>query len=409
MEQLKVIAFTHANVGLENIAKFFIAEDDYATTFAPFTKRLNIHEFMFLATCNRTEFYFCTEQDVNNAFLRKFYSDLYPNWSETDLHWAIEITQVVDGLDAMRHMFHVAGSLDSLVVGEREIITQFRKSYEKFNSLGLTGDLLRIAERKTIETAKRIFTETDIANRPVSVVNLANKSMRDINQETDSTVLVVGAGVTNQAMLKKMKKQGYHDFHIFNRTLSKAETLAKEVGGKAYNLEQLSKFEGKFDILLTCTGAPNQIITKEVYKQLVGDDTARKIVVDLAVPNDFDTEILKEHTLDLIEVESLKEIASRNLEERKKSMSVCEAIVDKSLVEFKEVYHVRQVELAMKEVPQKVKEIKERAVNQVFAKQLESLNSESKEVLDEIIQYMEKKYISVPMKMAREIIIESKK
>lgn len=409
MEHFKVIAFTHANVGLEKVASFFIAEDDYEKKFVPLKKQMNIDEFMFLSTCNRTEFLFKTKEVANNHFLRQFYSNLYPDWSEEHLNWAIETTQVMDGIDAVRHMFHVAGSLDSLVVGEREIITQFRKSYDKFQAMGLTGDFLRIAERKTIETAKQIFTETDIANRPVSVVNLAYRSLREHYLPVDARIIVIGAGVTNSAMLRKMKKHGYTNFYVYNRTLEKAQTLAQDVNGVARPLSELENHSEGFDAIVTCTGAPHSIIDEKLYTQLLQGDTDRKYVVDLAIPNDFEVEIKNNHPVELIEVESLKEIAAKNLSERKKSMANCEAIVDANLVEFQNVYNERRVELAMRDVPAKVKEIKERAMNEVFSKDIEGLDDQSKELVNDIIAYMEKKYISVPMKMAKKIILDVKK
>ena len=409
MEHFKIIAFTHANVGLEKVASFFIPEDSYKETFSAFKERMQLDEFMFLSTCNRTEFMFKTSADANNHFLRDFYSSLYPNWETNHLDWAVSNTVVLDGLDAVRHMFHVAGSLDSLVVGEREIITQFRKSYDKFHSYGLTGDFLRIAERKTIETAKQIFTETDIANRPVSVVNLAYRTLKDHYVPVDARVLVIGAGVTNSAMLRKMKKHGFTNFTIYNRTFGKAEELAKTVNGVARPLTELENHSEGFDVMLTCTGAPHEIVTEELYAKLLNGDTTLKYVVDLAVPNDFSTSIKSSNPVELIEVESLKEIAAKNLQERKKSLVRCEEIVDQNLSEFKNIYQERLVELAMKDVPTKVKEIKERAINEVFSKDLEELDVESRELLQEIIAYMEKKYISVPMKMAKEIILDVKK
>jgi glutamyl-tRNA reductase len=404
LDRLKSIAFTHSGVGLDKVAKFFIPEDEYQDRFVPHMDNANLDEFMFLATCNRSEFYFATDKPINNHFLRTFYDSLYPNWIESDLEWAIENTQVVDGLDSVRHMFNVASSLDSLVVGEREIITQFRKAYDKFQRMGLTGEYLRLAERKTIETAKKVFTETDIANRPVSVVNLAYRELADRFLSYDAKIVVIGAGVTNKAMLHKMKKHGYHDFHVYNRTLENAEKLVSEVGGKAYSLDDLEKNEG-FDALITCTGAPDTIVTYDVYKKLLSGSEEMKYVVDLAIPNDFDLNILDDHKVDLIEVETLKKIAKQNLEQRKSAIVDCEKIIDDKLAEFEEAFAERQIELAMREVPQQIKEVKEKAVAEVFAKQLSSLDDSSKEVMNEMLSYMERKVNAITMKKAKQIMM----
>jgi len=139
----------------------------------------------------------------------------------------------------------------------------------------------------------------------------------------------------------------------------------------------------------------------------VGDDKAKKVVIDLAIPNDLDTEILNNYDVNLIAVNNLQEVAKENLQSREKELEACKIIIEKNIEGFKQILKTRKVELAMSEVPKKVKEIRETA-NEVFAKELQGLDSESKEVLDKMLSYMEKKYISVPMKMAKEILTNQK-
>lgn len=408
MEHFKAITFTHASVGLEQVAKLFIAEDDYEHRFNGVHNRTGVEEFMFLATCNRVEYYFTAEQTLNNQFMRQFFSELYPDFSEEEITWAVENGQVSDGIDAVRHMFHVASSLDSLVVGEREIITQFRKAYDKCHSLGLTGDFIRIAKRKTIETAKQVFTETEIANRPVSVVNLANKHLVDQNLPFDARLLVVGAGVTNTAMLLRLRKQGYTNFTIFNRTIEKAEKLARQVGGRAMSLEDLATYNEGFDALITCTGAPGSIIDADLYHALLAGENSRKVVVDLAVPTDLDSTVLLNNSIEYVAVEGLKAVAEKNMAARKKHMVKCEAIVDVNLQEFEGLFQERQVELAMKDVPKSIRAIRDRALNDVFANRIQEMNDSERETLEEILAYFEKKYISLPYRMAKDIIINKR-
>lgn len=406
MDHFKSIAFTHRTVGLDKVARFHISEDEFEARLPEFKAAMQLDELMFLSTCNRVEVYFCTKQHINEAFLRKFYEQLYPEWDEEQIEWAMHVTRIEDGEDAVRHMFHVAGSLDSLVVGEREIITQYRKAYDKAHGYNLTGDFLRLVERKTIETAKQIYTETDIANRPISVVNLAARGLMSYNLELDARILVVGAGVTNTAMLKKLRKHGYTNFYIYNRTLANAEKLVQEVGGVAKSLDTLDQHKEGFDVLISCTGATEQIITPELYETLLNGDEAQKFAVDLALPNDIDTSIKNTHPVELIEIESLKALAERNKEERKKSLVECEAIVDSNLKEFGKLYRDRQIELTMRDVPEQVKAIKQKTVSEVFAKRLAGVDDETKELLDEMLSYMEKKVNAITMKKAKEILSE---
>ncbi|MCC6601018.1 MAG: glutamyl-tRNA reductase, partial [Crocinitomicaceae bacterium] len=313
---------------------------------------------------------------------------------------------VFEGEEALKHLFEVASSLDSLVVGEREIITQVRNAYELCHKLDLTGDLLRLVVQKTIECAKKVYTHTNISRNPVSVVSLAYRKLRDLNVKLDSKILIVGSGVTNSTMAKYLKKHGFTDFVVFNRTLANAEKLAKEISGKAFPLSELKNYKNGFDVIVTCTGSSEAIITKDIYSALVGNDKNKKVVIDLAVPNDLDEEILKSYDVNLIAVNNLQEIARKNLLEREKELSACVKIIEGNIEEFRKELKERKVELAMSDVPKKVKEIRETAVNEVFAKDIEKLDAGSKETLDKVIAYLEKKYISVPMKMAKEILIE---
>jgi glutamyl-tRNA reductase len=207
-------------------------------------------------------------------------------------------------------------------------------------------------------------------------------------------------------MAKYLKKHGFTDFVVFNRTLTNAEKLARDLSGKAFPLSELGNYKKGFDVIVTCTGANDVIITKEMYSSLVGNDKGRKVVIDLAVPNDLDEEILKNHDVNLIAVNTLTEIAKKNLLEREKELSACEKIIAQNIEEFHKEIKERKVELAMSDVPRKVKEIRETAVNEVFAKEIGMLDVSSKETLDKVIAYLEKKYISVPMKMAKEILID---
>ncbi len=361
---------------------------------------------MLVSTCNRVEVYFVSHRITDNAFLRELFEVLYPHWDERQVAQTAKDTELLDGLDAVRHIFQVAGSLDSLVVGEREILSQIRNAFNRSDELGLTGEMLRLTVRKTIETAKRIFTETDVANRPVSVVNLAYRSLMAYDLEKDARFLVVGAGVTNTAMLKKLKKQGYSDFSIYNRTLANAEKLVELVGGKAYDLADIANHTTGFDVVVTCTGASHQVITHDLYRELLGNDDNQKFVVDLAVPNDFDPVIKQQHPVEVIEVSSLKAMAERNMAERKKALVQCESIVDESLADFGINYEERQVELAMREVPERIREIKDKTMAEVFAKRLNHVDDDTRALMNEMLSYMEKKVNAVTMKKAKEIMLQ---
>ena len=406
MNSLKIISLNIKKASPEDIGKLYAEGDALGARLAHLKHTLGLQELMYLATCNRTEFLIRTSCGFDKDYLESVLLAFNDNLGQEELLDLVAKLDVYEGPDAILHLTNVASSLDSMVVGEREIITQVRNAYDFSKSLGLTGDLLRLVVRHSIVTAKKIYSQTDISKHPVSVVSLAYRRLRELNIDIDSRLLIIGAGQTNTAMAKYLKKHGFNNLVVFNRTLANAQLLAKELNGSAYDLVDLGDKGQGFDVIITCTGASDYIITKELYAKMLNGDTDRKLVIDLAVPADFDPEIAQNSNINLVAINNLKEIAESNLKQRKGELVQCQAIIDNALQEFKKVFKERQVELAMSEVPEKVKEIVNTALNTVYAKDVEKLDTSAKETLDKVLRYVERKYISVPMKMAKDVLLD---
>lgn len=411
LNRLSVFAFTHKTLPLDLVGKFHMDPELIAERLISLKTNLQLEELMYLSTCNRVEFV-VVQSAGNRISPASIIDSLKIDLSEKEYKIACENIEIHKSDEAVKHLFKVSASLDSMVIGEREIITQVRKSYEDCCKLGLTGDLIRLVVRKTIETAKQVFTETAIFKKPVSVVSLGFHRLRDLNMPVDSRVVMIGAGKTNRAMIRFLAKHGFKNIHIYNRSLEKAEALAKEVKGKASRLADLLDHTAGFDILITCTSSSDPVLTSERYAALKKNETTtRKVILDLAIPGDVADAVLAEAgaTLKYINIDELKVIADRNIAERSKDVSKCMEIVEEKLLEFHDMYKQREIEIAMRGIPEKVKEIRNRAIDTVYAKELSSLNPESREVLDKVIAYMEKKYISVPMMMAKEVMMNKSK
>lgn len=408
VENFKVIAITHKNNGLEEVGKFHIADSELSSRLNHLKKLSQLDELMYLSTCNRVEFYFTTDLKLDDEFLIGFFNAFNPLWSETQLLQAIKCAEHYSGEEAVRHVFNVASSLDSMVVGEREIITQVREAFERSKNLGITGDTIRLVVKKTIETAKEIYSKTNIATKPVSVVSLAFKKLNENNVQPDARILFVGAGQTNTTMARFLKKYGYTNFMVFNRSVFNGLALGAELRCDSKELTDLGNYKKGFDVLITCTSSSDYIITKEIYSSLLNGETDGKIIIDLAIPTDVDPQILNQFNVKYISVEYLKKVAEANLKERVKELDHCQRLIEQRIGEFRDVIKIRQIEKAMHKVPEKIKEIKDLALNAVFAKDIASLDENSRKILESVVDYMEKKYISVPMKMAREIMMEQK-
>ncbi len=405
MRNLHILAFTHRQLEVSQVGLLHIEPDQQVDRLSLLKSKCNLDEIMFLSTCNRVEFIFSTNDEVSEQFIHDFLRTLYPDFDEKSLQLFSSSYEYYLELNAVKHLLKVASSVDSMILGEREIITQVRTSYNSCKAAGLTGDNIRLLIRYTIETAKRIYTETNIAQRPVSVVSLAYHTLSAKNIPLDARVLVVGAGVTNTNMLRFLKKHGFKDFTIYNRSVEKAKILASEVEGDAFPLTELINHAKGFDVLITCTGAENAVITPEIYKKLVGDDKSEKTIIDLAIPHDLHPDILKSYVVDHITVDFLQTISKKNLKERTKEIIHVEQILAEAVLAYRKLYNQREIELAMQDVPKTIKEIKQNALEHVFTKELNEMDENSKETLEKILEFMEKKYVSLPMKMAKEILL----
>jgi glutamyl-tRNA reductase len=223
MQDLKVIAFTHKKTPLSELSRYFLHEENKIERLSVLKFALDLEEICYLATCNRIEFILATEQELNPSFLTRFFKTFRSDWTTEDVNYAISRCEAYEGEAALEHLFKVASSLDSMIVGEREIITQVRKSYDECHAAGLTGDLIRLVIKSTITTAKQVYTETHIATNPVSVVSLAFRRLRDLHIAPDARILMIGAGETNSSFCKYLVKYGYHNITVYNRTLQHAE------------------------------------------------------------------------------------------------------------------------------------------------------------------------------------------
>ncbi|MNE49594.1 Glutamyl-tRNA reductase [compost metagenome] len=208
-------------------------------------------------------------------------------------------------------------------------------------------------------------------------------------------------------MLRFLKKHGMSNFVIFNRTLEKAEALAEELGGKAYPLAALHSYKEGFDILVSCTGSEETMVDADLYETLLNGDSAPKITIDLALPSDISEEVHQKFATRSISIDVLQKISDSHLQERSQEVIHVEQILEEANNEFRNIAKFRAIEVAMRPVPQMVKDIRATAFNEVFKNELDQLDPSSMEILEKVVGYMEKKYMSMPMIMAKEIMFKS--
>lgn len=413
--KLNIIAFTHRDLKLDEVGKLVIGNEEKPVRLRALKDRFGWSELMMIATCNRVELIYVSGLHHDGPLagqslapagsVAEILAYLYPVLNEAEIGMFAEKAAVYAGLPALEHLMKVSSSLDSLVVGEKEILLQVRQSYEACREMKLTGDFLRLIMNRVVKTAKEVYTHTRIAEKPVSVVSIAYRLLKTLKTTPEARMLIIGAGQTNKLFSKYLRKHGSTNFTVFNRTFSKAEELAAELGGKALPLEELATYRGGFDVIITCTGAAEPIITPDIYHNLLAGDTSGKIIVDLALPSDTAEPLRNADGVQFIGMEYLQDIVRRNMNERYLELEAAEAIIARNVEEFRPILRQRQIELAMREVPHKIKEIRTSALNTVFVNDIQQLDPNSREVLEKVLNYMEKRYVSVPMIMAKDILL----
>lgn len=403
MVKFNIIAFTHNSIGLAQLGKFHLEKEEIAPKMNALKLLLGLDELMYLSTCNRVEFIFVQHESVDNAVIQKFVQTFNPDFEEAVVFEIAQKARHWNGINAVNHLIEVACSLDSMVLGEREIITQVRNAYTLAKNEGLSGDVIRIVMRQTIETAKKVYTETALSERSVSVVSLAYQELMKHKLPKNPKILVIGAGVTNQNLCKFLKKDGLTNWVVFNRTYENAVLFTDNLGGTPMRLDELQNYTGGFDVILTCTGAAQPVLTSNIYQTILRDSKT-KLIVDLAIPADVDTTVCKAYPVHYISVETLKEISDKNLLLRRQELLKVRQLIFSALEDFKAIFEMRQVEIKMQAIPTHVKAIRQKAMEEVFSKEVEELDEKSKEILHKILNYMEKKYVSVPMIMAKEML-----
>jgi len=292
-----------------------------------------VREVAVLSTCNRVEIYTCVgntavaSENIKN-FLSRFHSINRPDFEKSlYLH---------SGADAVRHILRVASSLDSMVVGEPQILGQIKDTFDFALSKKTTGVLLNKLMKKAISTAKRVRTETKIAENAVSIsfaaVELAKKIFTDL---AGKAFMLLGAGEMAELAARHLLNNEVKDVMVVNRTYETGCKLAKEFNGKAVRFEEFLHELVHADIIICSTGAPTYVLHKEQMQKVMKERKYRPVfIIDISVPRNIDPEINKIENVYLYDVDDLQEVVDTNIHGRKIEAEKAETIVAEEVEKF---------------------------------------------------------------------------
>lgn len=289
-------------------------------------------ESYLLSTCNRVELLCVSEPDGGyDERLKQYLFRDALNPDERNRY-----SYVYHDSDAVRHLFQVAASLDSMVLGEAQILGQIKEAYRYASESGSTGPLLNKLLHKSFSVAKRVRSETGIGSSAVSISSAAVELARKIfGNLGDKKVLLIGAGEMAELAAEHLVGQGVKSVSVANRTLSRALDLAKRFNGEACSLEELQSRMENVDIIISSTGASDLIITAEQVKPLMRVRRNRPLFfIDIAVPRDLDPTLNEIDNVFLYDIDDLSQIVEMNRAEREQEAVKARRIVDEETLKF---------------------------------------------------------------------------
>ncbi len=304
---------------------------------APLLKRMleapPVREAALLSTCNRVEFTLVThDPDAAIALVHDWFAEV----SELPLEAVAEHLYSHASENAVRHLFAVATGLDSLVLGEPQILGQVKSAYDRALAAGTAGHVLHRLFQATFAAAKRARTETDIGRQAVNIsscaVELARRIFGDL---TGKRVMLVGAGEMAELAARHLKGNGVGDILVANRTLERARRLAAEFDGHALTLDQLDEYLDAADIVISSTAASTYVLLPDQVASAMEKRGQRPMfLVDIAVPRDIDPRIDEMDGVYLYDVDDLQQVVQGNLEHRERAAAEARALLEEDVAEF---------------------------------------------------------------------------
>lgn len=394
MHEIHLLGLNHKTADVELRECLAFSEDETGDALKEMGSLPAVEEMLLLSTCNRVEVLFTTKapelavRSVMEGIARckklpcdEFAGALYH----------------VTAKDAVRHIFRVAASLDSLVVGEPQILGQIKEAYRKSVESGTSGVIINRLLHKTFSLAKRVRTETGIGGHAVSIsyaaVELSKKIFGSLE---DKEALLIGAGEMAELAVEHLIQNRIRKVHVANRTFERAMELASRFSGQALTMEEILTALTRVDIIISSTGAKGFILTKDQVKSVLRQRKNRPMFfIDIAVPRDIDPAINRLSNTYVYDVDDLKSVVAENIQDRYREARKAERIVEESVVRFMQWYESLNVVPTIVSLRSKFGCIAEQEVNRTF-QALSHLSDKDREAILRMTDAMINKILHDP-------------
>ena len=366
MGHIIIIGLNHKTAPVEIRERIAFPAETIGHALRGLLEREHLREGVILSTCNRVEVCAMAQQDFRGTAEIKEFLAAYHAIPLADLNGYL---YHYEGDEAVRHMFRVASSLDSMVLGEPQILGQVKDAYGYASEFRSIGPILDKFFTKTFSVAKRVRTETRVASSAVSVsyaaVELARKIFGDL---ADKTAMLIGAGEMCELAARHLISAGVKGIMVTNRTFERAVKLAEEFRGTPIRFEELPVHLKRADIVLSSTGAPHFIIRKQEVEEVIRIRKNRPMFfIDMAVPRDIDPDANQLDNVYVYDIDDLNNVIETNLEERQREAVKAEQIVSEEVRSFRRWLDAQQVTPTIITLRRKYEEVKNAEVSKAVS------------------------------------------
>jgi glutamyl-tRNA reductase len=333
-----VVGLNHRSAPIELRERLAFHREQLPATLRRLRVELGLEEAAILSTCNRVEIYAGVPQ-LGGAVdrLQRFLSQ----------HGRVELPHLAERLysytepQSVRHLFSVTSGLDSMVLGEGEILQQVKHAYEWAKEAGATGKVLNVLFQRALNAAKAVRTQTAIGEGCTSIgsvaVELAEKIFGSLNR---TTVLLIGAGKVGELALARLRERGVPDLRVLNRSSQRAQRIAESVAALAGGLERLSEQLAVADIVMTSTSAPEALITpREIVRAMRQRHQRSLCLIDLGVPRNIDPAVGRIENVYLFNIDDLQGLVEHAATQRALALQASQAIIDRKVDRFLSWWH----------------------------------------------------------------------
>lgn len=400
-----VLSCSHHNAGLDIREKLaFSNEDQLQAAYAQWQQRHPDSELVVLSTCNRVEIYAAeddTEQSLSPGQLTEFVSDFHD--IPTD-----DLTESIlfhHGRDAVNHLFEVVCSLDSMVLGEPQIVTQVKDAYRIAGEHDACGPLTNHLFQNALKVSSRVRTDTKLSEGRVSVASVAvGEFARSIFDRFDNKlVLVIGAGAMAEETLRYIQDEGGRDFVIVNRSVERAQTLAEQFSGRTDSLDNLDQWMAQADLIVSTTGASETLVNRTRFETTrANGDRHPVLILDLGAPRDFDSDIRHiDDNVFLYDIDALEATCESNRQARQSEVAKAREIIHEQTDRFlHEVYH-RATGPVIQRLRANSEEISRTELD-ILYRRLPHLSEEDRAAMDKAVHRIVNKLLHPPLETLRD-------